>query len=209
MLKLLVAAALAIGGLCQYSPPPNATSNATFTNPIVDTGADPWMFRHGDFYYMTYTNNVNITLWRSKSLTDWAGAESKTIFKPEPNKPYSTDLWAPEIHQVDGAWWVIFTADPNYDSPPPEVEMWCEYNCPAVNHRMFVVRGEGDDPWTATYQYHSELETYDQFAIDGTYFQHKDQLYHIYSCWYHKYDGWPANLCITNVRSVHNRFALL
>jgi len=157
------------------------------------------MFRHDDYYYMTYTNNVNVTLWRSKSLTDWASAESKTIFQPEPNMPYSTDLWAPEIHNIDGSWWVIFTADPNYDSPPPEVEMWCEYNCPAVNHRMFTAVGDGADPWTAQYRYHSELETYDQFAIDGTYFQHKDQLYHIYSCWYHKYDGWPANLCITKL----------
>ena len=53
------------------------------------------MFRHDDYYYMTYTNNVNVTLWRSRSLTDWAEAESKTIFHPEPNQAYSTDLWAP------------------------------------------------------------------------------------------------------------------
>jgi GH43 family beta-xylosidase len=157
------------------------------------------MFRHEDYYYMTYTNNVNITLWRSKSLTDWSTAESKTIFQPPPDQPYSTDLWAPEIHQIDNAWWVIFTADPNFDSPPPETEMWCEYNCPAVNHRMFVAVGEADDPWTPEYSYRGQLETYDQFAIDGTYFQHAGQLYHIYSCWYHKYDGWPANLCITKL----------
>ncbi|CAN9329757.1 unnamed protein product [Alternaria alternata] len=202
MFKLLIAAALAAVGVSQYSPPPsfgNMTNSSTFTNPIVPTGADPWMFRHEDYYYMTYTNNVNITLWRSKSLTDWSTAESKTIFQPPPDQPYSTDLWAPEIHQIDNAWWVIFTADPNFDSPPPETEMWCEYNCPAVNHRMFVAVGEADNPWTPEYSYRGQLETYDQFAIDGTYFQHAGQLYHIYSCWYRKYDGWPANLCITKL----------
>lgn len=174
------------------------------------------MFRHEDYYYLTYTNNVDITLFRSKSLTDWAGAESKLVFKPPPGMNYSTDLWAPEIHNINDKWYVIFTADPRNDSPPPEIEMvrnsplclgtchshpnkWCEYNCPAVHHRMFVVEGEGSDPWTATYTYKSELDTYNQFAIDGTYFQHNAQLYHIYSCWHRQYDGWPANLCITKL----------
>lgn len=52
---------------------------------------------------------------------------------------------------------------------------------------------------TASYTYKSELNTYDQFAIDGTYFQHSTGLYHIYSCWYRAYDAWPANLCITKM----------
>jgi hypothetical protein len=47
MFKLLVAAALAAVGLCQYSAPatyPNSTnSSTTYTNPIVDTGADPYV----------------------------------------------------------------------------------------------------------------------------------------------------------------------
>jgi GH43 family beta-xylosidase len=97
--------------------------------------------------------------------------------------------------------YAIFTADPRNDSPPPEVEMWCEYNCPAISHRMFVLQGKGSNPWDAKWEYKAELDTYDQFAIDGTYFQHKGQLYHIYSCWYRKYDGWPANLCITKMEN--------
>jgi GH43 family beta-xylosidase len=31
--------------------------------------------------------------------------------------------------------------------------------------------------------------------------QHKTGLYHIYSCWFRKYDGWPANLCITKLEN--------
>ncbi|KAJ4341152.1 hypothetical protein N0V87_001890 [Didymella glomerata] len=199
MLRLLLTAALAAVGVCYTSP--NATnSSSTYTNPILNTvGADPWAFRYEDYYYMIYTNNVNITLQRSKVLTDWNNAESKLLFQPSPGMNYSTDLWAPELHSINGNWYVIFTADPNFDSPPPETEMWCEYNCPAVNHRMYVVEGIGSDPWTASYTYKGELNTYNQFAIDGTYFQHNDQLYHIYSCWYRQYDGWPANLCITKL----------
>ncbi|KAF1930239.1 glycoside hydrolase family 43 protein [Didymella exigua CBS 183.55] len=199
MLKLLMKAALAAVGVC-YTTPTATNSSSTFTNPVLDTvGADPWVFRHNDYYYMTYTNNENITLQRSKVLTDWNNAESKLLFKPPPGMNYSTDLWAPELHNLNGNWYVIFTADPRNDSPPPETEMWCEYNCPAVNHRMYVVEGVGSDPWTASYSYKGELDTYNQFAIDGTYFQHNDQLYHVYSCWLRQYDGWPANLCITKL----------
>ncbi|KAF2807974.1 putative xylan 1,4-beta-Xylosidase [Mytilinidion resinicola] len=148
---------------------------------------------------MTYTTNDNITLLRSRGLTDWKNADAKLLFKPPEGLNYSTDLWAPEIHQIDGRWYVIFTADPNGDSPPPEVDMYCDMNCPAVFHRMYVLEGSGSDPWAADFALKSQLNTYDQFAIDGTYFQHSTGLYHIYSCWYHQYDAWPANLCITKM----------
>ena len=113
-----------------------------------------------------------------------------------------TDLsfrWAPELHNIDNKRYIIFTADPSYDSPPPETDMFCDYTCPAVYHRMYVLESSGSDPWNSNYSMKAQLNTYDQFAIDGTYFQHSTGLYHIYSCWYRKYDGWPANLCITKM----------
>lgn len=64
---------------------------------------------------------------------------------------------------------------------------------------MFVLEGQGTDPWTAEFTYKAELNTFDTFAIDGTYFQHSENLYHIYSCWITKYDAWPAALCITKM----------
>lgn len=64
---------------------------------------------------------------------------------------------------------------------------------------MFVLESSGSDPWESNYTMKGMLDTYDQFAIDGTYFQYNGELYHIYSCWEHKYDGWPANLCITHM----------
>ncbi|KAG9657846.1 Arabinanase/levansucrase/invertase, partial [Aureobasidium melanogenum] len=178
----------------------SASNASTYTNPILDeVGADPWVIRHGDYYYMTYTTNSNITILRSSVLTDWNNADVKLAFNPPPGMNYSTDLWAPELHQIDNSWYVIFTADPNYDTPSPEVDMWCDFNCPAVHHRMYVLEGSSSDPWESTYTLKSQLNTYDQFAIDGTYFQHASGLYHIYSCWYRQYDAWPSNLCITKM----------
>ncbi|KAJ9659654.1 hypothetical protein H2201_007245 [Coniosporium apollinis] len=131
--------------------------------------------------------------------SDWNTAERRLLFQPPEGTDYSTNLWAPELHHIDNAWYVIFTADPNNDQPPPEVDMFCEYSCPAVHHRMYVLEGDSTDPWTANFAMKAQLNTFDQFAIDGTYFQHSTGLYHIYSCWYRQYDGWPANLCITKM----------
>ncbi|KAK5131206.1 hypothetical protein LTR08_001231 [Meristemomyces frigidus] len=181
----------------------SAQSNvsSTYTNPILPTGADPWVTRYGDYYYMTYTTNTNITILRSTTLTDWNDADAKLAFNPPAGYNYSTDLWAPELHNIAGKWYIIFTGDPSSDSPPPETDMLCDFNCPAVNHRMYVLEGSTSDPWTGNYTMKAQLNTFDQFAIDGTYFQHSTGLYHIYSCWFSAYQSWPSNLCITKMSS--------
>jgi GH43 family beta-xylosidase len=66
---------------------------------------------------------------------------------------------------------------------------------------MFVLEGDGPDPWTCNFTMKTPtgLNTFDQFAIDGSYFQYNDNLYMIYSCWENAYSGWPANLCIVTM----------
>lgn len=69
-----------------------AIAQGTFTNPILDTGADPWMIKHDGYYYLTYTTATNITILRSQSLTDWENADAKLAFQPPEDEDYSTDL---------------------------------------------------------------------------------------------------------------------
>lgn len=156
----------------------------------------------GDWFLFTYSTNDNITLRRSKALTDnWDNAETRTVFNPNKTsgEAWSTDLWAPEIHNISGTWYIIFTATPDSDNPPPMQDAACPINCPAINHRMFVLEGSGPDPWTANFTLKSQLNTFDQFAIDGTYFILNNEIYHIYSCWEQQTSAWPANLCITHM----------
>lgn len=78
----------------------NAQSNisSTYTNPVLSNGgADPWVTRYGNYYYMTHTTNDNITILRSADLTSWDDADVKLAFNPPPGQDYSTDLWAPEL----------------------------------------------------------------------------------------------------------------
>ena len=42
----------------------------TYMNPILDgVGADPFVVKVDDMYYMTYTTSTNITILRSPILT--------------------------------------------------------------------------------------------------------------------------------------------
>lgn len=133
--------------------------------------------------------------------SNWNNATIKTVFTPPENTSYTYDIWAPELHYFESynKWYIIFTADVDEDSPSPMQDMLCDFTCPAVNHRMFVLESSTSDPWNSEYSFKSELDTYDQFAIDGTYFEHSTGLYHVYSCWEAKYVSWPAMLCITRM----------
>lgn len=152
-----------------------------------------------DCYYMTYTTQDNVTLLRSSTLTNWNSAEVKLVIQPPENTSYTFSNWAPEVHYFEQyqKWYFIYTADVDPDQPSPQQDMLCDYNCPAVNHRMFVLESSGPDIWESEYTMKAELDTYDQFAIDGTYFRYAEKLYHIYSCWYTNQTSWPAMLCIS------------
>ena len=144
---------------------------------------DPYMTRYNDYYLFTFSTNTNITLKRSRNLTDnWDFAETKVVFNPDAASalPFSTDLWAPEIHNINNKWYIIFSATYDADNPLPLLDAMCPFSCPAINHRMFVLESSGSDPWESNYTMKSELNTFDQFAIDGTYFQYQGELYHIY-----------------------------
>lgn len=200
-LPLLTTLVASVNFALGQANPQNGTSSTTFTNPILNSyGADPWVIRHTDnYYYMLYTTNDNITMLRSQTLTDWNNADVKLAFKAPDDTNFTYDSWAPELHYFEAyqKFYIIYTADVDPDSPAPQVDMLCDFNCPAVHHRMFVLESSGQDPWESEYTMKAELDTYDQFAIDGTYFQYQDRLFHIYSCWYDKYTSWPANLCIS------------
>jgi len=57
----------------------------TFTNPLKESGADPWVFYHEGFYYYTNTSGRRIGVWRTKDITELRDAEHKTIYVPPEN----------------------------------------------------------------------------------------------------------------------------
>lgn len=102
-----------------------AGSQLTFSNPIFDrNSADPCVLRLGDYYYLTLSENreSELTIFKSPILTSFRNAEKRIAYKtPE---GYS-DLWASEMHLVDGELYIYFTM-----------------RTTEKNHRMYVIKAE-------------------------------------------------------------------
>ena len=107
-----------------------AMAQQTFTNPLLPSGADPFSFYKDGYYYYTHTTGRNVTLWKTANLSDLKTAEKKVIFTPPVNTLYSKEIWAPEIHFIDGKWYAYFAADDGQNK----------------NHRMYVVENTSADP---------------------------------------------------------------
>ncbi|CAL8097553.1 unnamed protein product [Orchesella dallaii] len=142
-----------------------AVSQLTFTNPIIDTlSADPCVLRVGDNYYLTISEKgeTELTIYKSPILTSFRNAESKVAFVIPPE---SRDMWASEMHEVDGELYIYFTMSTNGD-----------------NHRMYVLKAENaSNPmgnWSLPLRL---LPDWDFAAIDGTIMRHNRQKYFVWT----------------------------
>lgn len=140
----------------------------TFTNPLLPTGADPFSFYKDGFYYYMHTMGNKLVLWKTPNLAQLSQSEKITIFDPPPNLPYSKGIWAPEIHFIDGAWYVYFAADDGQNK----------------NHRMYVLENRSGNPMNQEWKLKGKLaDKSDKWAIDGNLFKYNKQLYFIWSGW--------------------------
>nr|WP_232331058.1 family 43 glycosylhydrolase [Thermoactinomyces sp. CICC 10521] len=101
----------------------------------MQDGADPWIYKHTDgWYYFTMTTGSNITIWRSKSITGLDAGEQTVVWTPDGSGGNCRDIWAPELHYLNGKWYIYYaatTCDGNND-----------------NHRMFVLENSNADPFS-------------------------------------------------------------
>lgn len=139
-----------------------------FRNPVLSSAPDPWVFRKDDWYYFTHTTGNSIRLYRSRTISDLSNAEVKTIWSPPLTGMNSKNIWAPEIHFLDGKWYFYYAADDGNND----------------NHRMWVLENSSPDPFSGTWLDRGELELPDdRWAIDGSVFSHEGQLYFVWSGW--------------------------
>jgi len=144
------------------------SQDKTFSNPILTSGADPYSTFHDGYYYYTNTMGNRLVLWKTKNLANLAQAEKKTVWLPPPDTNYSKDIWAPEVHFINGKWYIYFAAD-NGDNK---------------THRMYAIENSSKDPFQGKWEFKGKIASKsDNWAIDGNVFEHKDQLYMIWSGW--------------------------
>ncbi len=162
---LLLALALRVPGLAQ--PTANRT-DATFTNPLLPAGADPWSIHRNGYYYYTHTTGRNITLWKTRSLSQLGSAPKTVVWTPPATGPNSHDIWAPELHFLAGKWYIYYAADAATNQ----------------THRLWVLENASADPTEGTWTDKGQItDATDKWAIDGSVFENNGQLYFVWSGW--------------------------
>jgi GH43 family beta-xylosidase len=143
---------------------------ADFRNPLIEQRADPFVLRHSDGNYY-FTASVpeydRIILRRAKTIGGLADAEEKVIWRKHDTGVMGAHIWAPELHQIDGVWYIYFAAG--------EAEkIW--------NIRIYVLSNASPDPMQGEWRERGQLKTnWESFALDATTFEHRGRRYLVWA----------------------------
>lgn len=91
-----------------------------YPNPFIESKADPWITKGSDgYYYFTASypqygsgdskGYSKVTLRRSRTILGLRNAEEVAIWNANKTDGVYRFIWAPEIHEIDGKWYVFYT----------------------------------------------------------------------------------------------------
>jgi len=162
--------ALALAQTDANSAPADKAAGSGISNPLIEQRADPWCMRHTDgFYYFTATvpEYDRIELRRAATIAALATAEAKVIWRKHDNGPMSYHIWAPEIHQINGKWYIYFAAGKADD-------IW------AI--RIYVLECSAANPLEGQWVEKGQLKTnWESFSLDATTFEHRGVRYLVWA----------------------------
>ncbi|WP_185843805.1 family 43 glycosylhydrolase [Streptomyces sp. WAC 05379] len=91
--------------------PATAADGRPYANPLKSfKGADPWLQYHdGNYYLITTTFTGILGIRKSPTLAGLATAPNVQVWS-DTTSTRNTNFWAPEMHLVDGHWYVYYSA---------------------------------------------------------------------------------------------------
>lgn len=151
-------------------------------SPVMWDGCDPSVAYHDGYYYFCYSMDTALGVKKADSLAKLKEAEGKTVFVAPEGTDYSSQYWAPELHYLDGQWYIYVAADNGVNE----------------NHRMYVLKCTTQDPTDPFEMVGKISDSSDKWAIDGTVMEYKNEMYFIWSGWEGDADG-QQNLYIAHM----------
>ena len=145
-------------------------------------GSDPWIFDFEGKYYYCYSVGNGVGVRSSSNLSTLCNAEETIVYRAPEGEMYSYSYWAPEMHYINGSWYIYVAAD----------------NGNNENHRMYVLKGKSP---TSQFKMVGKIaDKTDRWAIDGTVLEYEDEMYFIWSGWEGETDK-GQNLYIAHMSS--------
>lgn len=119
---------------------------------------------------------------RSREVAGLFRHPGRCVYRPSGGSPGAHHLWAPELHWLDGKWYIYYAADDGRNR----------------SHRIWVLEAHGDDPG-GKYTLVGQLNT-GSWAIDATLFRGAaGERYVVWSGWERQTTG-PQNLYMASLR---------
>jgi GH43 family beta-xylosidase len=186
MRNLLLGLALsALAGLAAQSilaeTAPRRRPPATFANPLLPSGPDPWITQADGTYFYTHTLGDRIALWRTRDIANLAGAEMRVVWRPPEAGANAHSIWAPELHRIDGKWFLYYSATASGFRDD-------------AHRAVFVLENDNADPMAGAWRDRGRVNTAHP-GIDGTIFAIGDRYYFVYS----PYLGTESGLAIASM----------
>ncbi len=147
-----------------------------YNEPFIEQRADPYVYRHTDgSYYFTASvpEYDKIVLRKSDTLLGLKDAQETCIWKKHDSGKMSKHIWAPEMHYINGKFYIYFAAG-------REEDKW--------RIRPYVLECEGQNPLKDKWKELGKIQRSDDdiysfksFSLDATILENKGQLYYIWA----------------------------
>ena len=144
---------------------PLKAQSTTWPNPLIPQRADPQVLRHDGWYYLmaTVPEYNRLELRRAPSIAALATAEPQVVWRQHDSGPMSRHIWAPELHRLDGRWFIYFSA-------AEAGEPW--------KIRLWVLENTSTDPMQGEWIERGQIKTqWESFTLDATVFEHRGRRY--------------------------------
>lgn len=154
----------------------NDYKKTNYNEPLILQRADPYICKHTDGYYY-FTASVpsydKIVIRRSGTLKGLALADEVVIWTKHDSGEMSRNIWAPELHYLEGTWYIYFAAgiqDNMWKIRPYVLE--CKDSCPISGKwkELGMMKSADEDEFS-----------FRAFSLDATVFQNNDKNYCIWA----------------------------
>jgi len=141
-----------------------------FDNPLAEQRADPFVTKaeDGNYYFIaTVPEYDRIEIRKSKTINGIKQAEPVIIWRKHDKGIMGNHIWAPELHRIEGKWYVYFAAG-------SAEEKW--------KIRMYALSNPSADPTKGEWKEEGQVvSNRDDFSLDATSFELDGQRYMIWT----------------------------
>ena len=146
-----------------------------YNTPFIAQRADPYVLLEGNQWYFTASVPAYdcIALRRAGTLEGLREAAETVVWRAHESGVMSQHIWAPELHRIDGAWYIYFAAGEKED-------IW--------RIRPWVLRCADEDPLAGRWEECGMLTRADgdefsftDFSLDMTTFAHGGRRYCVWA----------------------------